>query len=284
MVRLVIIFLMAFCIRIAAWNYFGDYAKRTVYTDCIEYYNNSINLTPDPHYAKMWNYTQWYQRTPGYVLFLHLIQRSIIIQLLISGLACAVMFKLNKFAGWIWVFYPQDIICSFNYIKEALLLPLVIFAIYLLRKKRWWLVIVIPCLILPFVSYSGVIDSNASMSHLLAFNIWHLWQPPFNYTLVYSPMLVNLIFLPYIIMLIVWIHNIRGNNTKKGIFNKIYYGEGFVELTIAVILTLGFCWSPGEPRYKEPFMPLLVLFFANYIMEYRTAIKLKNKKILGKKK
>lgn len=259
------VFLVALALRIGAWNYFGDYANKTVYTDCIEYFNNSVNLTVDPHYTKMWNYTQWYQRTPGYVLFLHLIQRSILVQLLISGFACVVMFKINKFAGWLWVFYPQDIICSFNYIKEALLLPLIIFAIYLFRKKQWWLVIVIPCLILPFVSYSGVIGSNASMAHLLAFNIWHLWQPPFNYTLVYSPMLVNLVFLPYIIMLIVWIRNIRYNSTKKGIFNKIYYGEGFVELIIAVILTVGYCWSPGEPRYKEPFMPLLVLFFAKNI-------------------
>jgi hypothetical protein len=133
--KYIIIFLIALTIRITAWQLLKpDFVYSR--TDNVEYFYNSINLTAHPYFQAYWHYKEWYQRTPIYTLFLHIIQRQLIFQILLSSFGVVLMYKMNKIAGLIWLIYPQEIIYSFQYAKESLLLFFVIVAIYLLRERN----------------------------------------------------------------------------------------------------------------------------------------------------
>jgi len=118
--NLFLIFVTAFLIRFVFWKHFGTLFS-AVDGDSIEYYFTSINFEPHSLFKHMWGYEHWYQRTPFYIIFLHLIQRQLIIQIILSSIGCVMIYKINKLAGFLWVFYLQDIMHSFQYNKECVL-------------------------------------------------------------------------------------------------------------------------------------------------------------------
>lgn len=265
--EVIFIFSAAFIIRLFFWNWLGSLFN-AYNADTIEYYITSFNFEPHTFFKSMWSYEHWYQRTPLYVIFLHLINRELIIQIIISSIGCALMYKLNKLAGVLWVIYLQDIIYSFNYNKECLLLFCIILSIFLLRNHRMWLVVVIPIILSGFVSYGGVVTSTHTYSHGAMLNFWKLWQPSFNISIGYSKLFVYIQAIPYIVSMIYFIRYV-----------KILSMEAMVFIFLSILYSSIY----AEPRYRELFMPLLFLYIAEPFKLFVTKIyKVKIKEIINR--
>lgn len=239
------VLILSLSIRLISWNCCGSILGFHPNGDSIEYYVTSINLEPMEIHKLYWGYSHWYERTPVYVLFLHLIHRELIIQVILSAIACLLMFKLNKVAGVLWMIYPQDIIYSFQYGKETLLLFFIICAIYVLRDKREYLLLAIPIIILGFVCYGGVISANRSLGNGFMSNFWELWKPAFNISVAYGKAFVYIQAVPYTLAMLYFIRHCRLLSQEFGMF---------------LILSIVYGVIYGDPRYREPFMPMLFLY------------------------
>jgi len=129
------IFAVALTIRIITMlifsQYFDDYSHKE--SDAKAHYETSINLEVPKEQQETIGYKDWWVRTPVYVLYLHLTHQSLLLQILISAFTVLLLYKINPLAGWIFCFYPQSIILSFNFNKETLLwfvLAILLYAIH----------------------------------------------------------------------------------------------------------------------------------------------------------
>ena len=117
------IFAVAFLIRIITMlifsYYFDNYSHKE--SDAKAHYETSINLEVPKESQEVIGYKDWWVRTPVYVLYLHLTHQSLLFQILISAFTVLLLYKINPLAGWIFCFYPQSIILSFQYNKEVLI-------------------------------------------------------------------------------------------------------------------------------------------------------------------
>lgn len=243
MKNLFILIIIAFILRLIVLFLVGPIMEN----DALEYYNNSINLTVE---ANIWGYTEWYERTPIYTLILYLTNQSLIIQILISVLSAVLLFKLNPIVGWIWAIYPQSIFLASQYYKETYLLFFIILSIYLLRNKKEWLILIIPIIMLGFVSY-GIEQPPGKFMQ----NVWEMWKPSF-----YPTGFFNYLQMPfYIIIIFLFIKKIT-------IFDPT--------LLIVISFTLVYGYLHGEFRYREPLIPLILLTVFTPInkMKYNTDI------------
>ena len=212
-------------------------------TDAVEYYYNSVDFQVLPGAT----YTNWYERTPAYVLFLHLIQRQLLIQILLSSIAVVLMFKMNKLAGWLWCFYPFDVISSFQYHKECLLVFLIIGLIYLFRERRNWLLL-IPLIMIPFGSSPAIVMAKSHTGFIN--NIWEIWKPMYisDMGLINTVLMFQIPF--YVLLMFLFIR-------KVPIIS--------IEIALCVIFTGIYVFNYAIPRYHEPLIPLIVLFVvSNY--------------------
>lgn len=239
-----LVFLVSFAIRAIAWKLFGPLFNSKC-GDSIEYYITSINLQPHSFFKVLWGYEYWYERTPGYVLFLHFIERNLLIQVIISSLGCVFMYKINKYAGLLWIFYPQDIFHSFQYNKECLLVFLIIVSIFFLKHKKYILITTILLIIISFSSFGEIVKRNHILHTGFMNAIWELWKPAFNTSVGYSSIFVYTQFLPYSVILLYFFRHCK-------IFSS--------EFLLFVIISLTYSTIYAEPRYREPFMPVLFLF------------------------
>ena len=117
------IFAVALTIRIITMlifsQYFDNYSHKE--SDAKAHYLTSINLEVPKESQEVIGYKDWWVRTPVYVLYLHLTRQSLLLQILISAFTVLLLYKINPLAGWIFCFYPQSIILSFQYNKEVLI-------------------------------------------------------------------------------------------------------------------------------------------------------------------
>ena len=135
MKKYLIIFAVALAIRIIAMfifsQYFDNYSHKE--SDAKAHYETSINLEVPKESQEVIGYKDWWVRTPVYVLYLHLTHQSLLLQILISTFTVLLLYKINYLAGWLFCFYPQSIILSFNFNKETLLwfvLAILLYAIH----------------------------------------------------------------------------------------------------------------------------------------------------------
>ena len=134
------IFLIAFVIRLLTLlvfaYYFDNYSHKE--SDARAHYETSINLEVPKYAQETIGYKDWWVRTPVYVLYLHLTHQSLLLQILISTFTVLLLYKINPLAGWIFCFYPQSIILSFQYNKEVLIwfVEAVLFLIIYRRYKN----------------------------------------------------------------------------------------------------------------------------------------------------
>jgi hypothetical protein len=107
--------------------------------DSEEYVRNSYNLEVWDKATEKMGYTEWYQRTPGYTLFLYIVgtKLAIYLQLIISSLSVFLMYRMNKTAGKIWLFYPMELLHPSMYMKETLLIFIIISIIYVFKKHDY---------------------------------------------------------------------------------------------------------------------------------------------------
>ena len=137
------IFFFALVIRICFYLFIKTFYGNPEFMsfDSWEYFYNSQDLTVWQEAKEYIGYENWYERTPGYVLFLYLIrpENAIPIQIIISSLGVFLMYKMNKIAGWMWCFYPISIFSSFQFMKETIFIFLIICLVYLLRRQYYTL-------------------------------------------------------------------------------------------------------------------------------------------------
>jgi len=180
-------------------------------------------------------------RSPAYILYLYLTQRNLYLQIFINVLAIVLLFRINKVAGWIYCFYPVNILDSIMYHKEAVMIPLVILSLYLIKNK-WILVPTILLIVAAFQSYGTVVTNTFISSHQgVLQNIWELWKPVFTRL----PSWWNyILFIPYSFMMFMFIR-------KQKIWS--YQFELFCIWTVVYGLIYGLA------RYREPLIPVILL-------------------------
>jgi hypothetical protein len=137
MKKYLIIFAVALAIRIITMlifsQYFDNYSHKE--SDAKAHYLTSINLEVPKESQEVIGYKDWWVRTPVYVLYLHLTHQSLLLQILISTFTVLLLYKINPLAGWIFCFYPQSIILSFNFNKETLLWFVLAILLYVIHFR-----------------------------------------------------------------------------------------------------------------------------------------------------
>lgn len=227
--RLVIIILIALSVRLIAWGTLGTNTNFRE-TDNMEYYHTSINLEPSLHYQVQYGGFEWWEHSPLYVLFLHVTQRQLAAQVLLSVVGVVLLYKINPIAGWIWCLYPQDIIYSFQYGKECLLIFLIITAVYLFM--------------IGFSSIGGVVEYNRTLSQGFMDNVWEMWKPSFGVSDAYLyHSLTYLQAVPYLVLGWLFIR-------KAQIGVSVFLIAGFTIVYSSVF---------AQPRYRDPLIPLILL-------------------------
>jgi len=131
------IFAVALTIRIITMlifsQYFDNYSHKE--SDAKAHYLTSINLEVPKESQEVIGYKDWWVRTPVYVLYLHITHQSLLLQILISTFTVLLLYKINPLAGWIFCFYPQSIILSFNFNKETLLWFVLAMLLYVIHFR-----------------------------------------------------------------------------------------------------------------------------------------------------
>lgn len=255
-IKAILIFALALSVRI------GLHLAYTppLTSDAREYFINSQSLTNE---ARHFSYDHWYQRTPAYVLYLHLTQQSMIIQILLSALTCVLLEILYRHAGLVFAFYLPSIAFSNLYMKETLLVFLFVLAVVLLRNHKIWLILVLPIIFAGFVSYGSVIDYNSQLAQASARSVsdklFVLWRPEWNYLfLVERPpywftwILRGSFYVFYIPVMFLFIRKVR-----------LMDFEVWLALGITVIAILGL----ANERYREPVMPFVIGFVVPHALE-----------------
>jgi len=119
----VVIFFVAALLRLSFFFMFTFYYSNPTHleSDANAHYLTSINLEVPKEQQEKIGYKNWYERTPVAVFFFHVIRQNIFILIFISSLTVVLLWKINHLAGWLWCFYPQAIILSYQFNKETLL-------------------------------------------------------------------------------------------------------------------------------------------------------------------
>ena len=108
-----------------------NFADPFIAFDSYEYYHNSKNLEVWDEAKEHHLYDRWYERTPAYVLFLHLTgEYAIPIQIILSTITVLLVYKINPIAGWLLCFYPVHILGANQYMKETLMIFFIAVLVY----------------------------------------------------------------------------------------------------------------------------------------------------------
>jgi len=220
--------------------------------DAREYYINSQTLENTAH---LFPYEHWYQRTPAYMVFLHLTHQSLLVQILLSALSCVLLELLYRRAGWALALYPPGIMYANVYMKETLLVFLFIGVVYLLRHHKTWLVIVLPLIFTGFISYGGVWEYNENFAQgqrSLIHRLYILWRPDYHFMILIphpptwlESFLRGTFVLAYVPTIFLFLRYIRWRD---------------LELWIVVGVSLLSVASFGNERFREPAMPFVLGF------------------------
>lgn len=253
--KVILILLAAFLVRMAGFITLGPLME-IKNTHSLLYLYNSVNLEAHPYLTYEYKHTKWYEQTPLLVLYLHVTHRNIVFTILISALSCVLMYKIIPAAGWLWVFNPQEIIYSFQYGKEALMIFMIIAAMYLFRNKKAWLMLAVPLIMTGFISYN---TNHGAHSAGFINNIMNLWKPSFDISVLYSKWFVYIQAPVYMALMWFFIRNVNFFST-----------EMFLILGFSIVYGLVY----SEPHYRDPLMPLILIsvlssnkFYLNHVKE-----------------
>jgi hypothetical protein len=119
-------------------------------------------------------------------------------------------------------------------------------------KKQILLFLSVIFVIMLFNSYGEVLTFNLYQYKPFGYmqNFWEMWKPSFGVSADYSP-IFNYIQMPFYVFLIFYF--IRKVNLLSW------------EFLLFITITLTYTVIHGNARYREPFMMVLVLWFAKQI-------------------
>lgn len=240
------IFIVALAVRLALYLLYTP----PLVGDAQEYY---VNSGPLRNVAQLFPYDHWYQRTPVYMAFVHITAQNLIPQILLSALTCALLEILYRNAGWVFSFYPPSVVYANLYMKETLLVFLFVLAVVLLRKRKMWLLLVLPLIFSGFVSYGGVWEYNeayAAGQRSFIHRLYILWRPEWHFTILVpdppswlATVLRGTFILVYVPILLLFLRKVRIDDFE------FWLVAGFCALMI---------FSFGNERFREPVMPFII--------------------------
>lgn len=246
MKKYIIYFIVFIAIRIVLWNIFGTNLDPNWIIDGREYYANGLNLSIE--FKTPWVYSNWYERTPVYMLFIYIIRGNLLFQIIVCGIASTLAFKLNKFLGIYYLFYPNWIFQSFNFSKEALLISLTLIALYFLKDHFIYLFISTVIINLGFLGFSqNILEYNLNHSFKFMQAVYEIWKPSPDLYLVGA--LGNLfafsVYFPFWLIIPYFFR----------VINKIDISLIFV---IGVTIFFSFGWACM--RYREITLPFMIYY------------------------
>lgn len=259
----ILLFLVAFGLRFGLSYKYNDPFIGGI--DSHEYYYNSWLNGVDPVGSKQFGYTNWYERTPFYTLYLHITHRSLIIQMLLSAFGVILLFRINQLAGLLWAVFPGEILMSFSYMKESFVMFQIILLIYIgyfyIKDVRWKTAFIYGAPLIIFlanISYgSGILAYNHKM---LVSGIWAvdiLWRSHFTLLIHHGVWISSLTGIAFICLKMSIIYFIisypREIETKR-----------IVAFIILYTFIFALCYSD---KYKFLMMPNLILYFSIMIKE-----------------
>jgi len=134
------LFIIALFLRLSMFVLFSILYDNPTHkeSDAKAHYETSINLEVPKESQKTIGYHDWWERSPVYVIYLYVTKQSILLQIILSCLTVLILYKINPLAGWLFCFYPQSIILSFQFNKETLLffVEAILFLIIYRRYKN----------------------------------------------------------------------------------------------------------------------------------------------------
>ncbi len=227
--------------------------------DAKEYYYNSQTLE---NTVGQFPYAHWYQRTPAYMAFLHFTGQSLLLQILLSALTCVLLELLYRYGGWVYAFYTPSIMYSNVYMKETLLVFLFVLAVYLLRERKWWLLVALPAIFAGFVSYGGVWEYNEAIAagqRSFVHRVTILWRPEWHFTILapappewLEVLLRGSFILFYVPLILLFIRKVRLTD---------------FEFWLVALFSLVAIFSFGNERFREPVMPFIIGFVTPFALD-----------------
>jgi hypothetical protein len=254
MTKLLIYFLIFISLRFILWGIFGTNMNPEYIIDGREYKYMAETLQPAPKEMTGYELNNWYERTPLYVLFLHIIGNQIWIQILVTGIAGVYAFKLNKYMGWYFLLYPDWVFQSFNYSKEALLVSLMIVSLYYLKDKPRYLFTLVVIINIGFLGYAqSLLQFNLSHSVKPMQAIWEIWKPSqdayISATLGGSVALI--LILPFYLIKMYYFTYLNKFKLIKDLD---------ISLLFVIGITLFFMFGWANCRYTEIPLPFMVYY------------------------
>jgi len=239
------VFLIAVILRLALYFTFPDMINIPEFKDGRSYITLSKDLHGlEPYVKDGIDYNAWYFKSPAYILFLKFIQRSIILNILVSSLAVFFLYRLNKIAGWMLALYPPHWYYSAIFFKESLMITCAVIIIYLLRNRHFLYTLAGICIVMiPFQSIGVVNDTIGNVKYMQ--NFWDTWKPVFTVPAIHWIGWNYILIIPYLMTIFYWVRHV-----------KIW------SLSFMFFLITSFVYSGtyGSSRYRETFMILLFLW------------------------
>lgn len=246
MKKYIIFFLVFIAIRIILWQIFGTNLDPNWIIDGREYYANGLNLNVE--FKTPWVYSNWYERTPLYMLFIYIIRGNLIFQIIVCGIAGTLAFKINKFLGLFYLFYPNWIFQSFNFSKEALLIALTLIALYFLKDHLVYLFICTIAINIGFLSFSqNILEYNLNHSFKFMQALYEIWKPSPDLYLVgaIGNILSLTVYFPFWLTILYYFRRI----------NKFD-----ISLIFALGVTIFFSFGWACMRYREIVLPFMIYY------------------------
>lgn len=233
--KIIILILVALVLRLAML----PAVNKLFVTDAKQYYQIAEILEVPLEVTAQYGFTKWYEWSPVHILFLHLTNRILAFQILLSVLTVFILSKVNIKLAWFWCLYPVAIAFSVTYFKENLLFFCFATILYFSIRNKWYILLIFPVTLL-FTGY-GAYNYNQSISLGFASNMIQMWKPGFHILRVFGDW-TYILAVPYTILIIAFIRYARFN----------------LNLVVIVLYSLIYCLVYGAPRFREPILILLV--------------------------
>lgn len=220
-------------------------ADKFLISDALEYYKISEHLDITGTRSTERGFDHWYDWSPANVIWMHIIGRSLFIQIILSIITVYILYQINPYLGWIWALYPVAAAYSVSYNKENLLF---FFTCLLLscKNKRYLLILFI--IMIPFTGLR-VANPDNMPSNGFMWNFWAYIKPDFNILDRIGNWPNYILIVPYT-CLIIW---------------YIRFAKPSWTLFTIIVYSLIFAFTYGSSRYREPMMMIIFYEFAEYI-------------------
>lgn len=207
------------------------------------------DMVPPESIRTFWGYDKWYERQALHTLVLYLTRNCILFQILFSVITVALLYRIEKIAGWMYAFYPVSVIYSVTTGKITLMVMLMVICYYLFQGR--WLYLIASFLLIQLFFSSIFNFSPHSPGIMEEFNrgsidkVVNLWQPTLNHVhIIAGKWVIYVNALPYLVIMFLFFR-------RSFITNPVF--------VIVVIISIGAGLQYAHEFHREFIMPLILI-------------------------